>query len=198
MGYVDLNALKETLELQGETFADDDLKASIEAASKAVEDMCGRTFTKKTVDETRTYHPTRNGWLEVDDLISVTSIRSNPYGDETYSDWVTTDYELDPVNAVAFGAPHTSIRLSPYGEIRSFIPQYRGSVEVIGRFGWPEVPPNVQLATKILSARFLKRVREAPFGIAGIGVDGIAVRVSRTDPDVGMLLGSLKRSLRLA
>ena len=53
------------------------------------------------------------------------------------------------------------------------------------------------MATKMLAARLLKRVWEAPLGIAGMGVDGIAVRVSRTDPDVMMLLAPFSKASRL-
>jgi len=39
----------------------------------------------------------------------------------------------------------------------------------------------------------LKRAREAPFGIQSVGIDGVAVRISRTDPDLMFLLNSYVR-----
>jgi hypothetical protein len=65
------------------------------------------------------------------------------------------------------------------------------SVAVTGQFGWPAVPAQVIEATTILATRLLRRAREAPFGVVGLGIDGAAVRISRFDPDVGFLLDPL-------
>lgn len=40
-------------------------------------------------------------------------------------------------------------------------------------------------------------MREAPFGITGLGQDGVAVRIGWQDPDVVMLLDNFTRPLRL-
>jgi hypothetical protein len=49
-------------------------------------------------------------------------------------------------------------------------------------------PARIVLACSILSARYFKRISEAPFGVAGIGIDGAPVRISAIDPDVKALL----------
>jgi hypothetical protein len=90
------------------------------------------------------------------------------------------------------------LRLTPSSTVYAFTPNVT-EVTITGLFGWSEdVPPNVTQATKILASRLLKRVREAPFGIAGAGMDGMPVRVSKSDPDVNLLLNPYSRSLRLA
>jgi hypothetical protein len=63
------------------------------------------------------------------------------------------------------------------------------SVRVTGQFGWSEVPEAVKSATVILATKLVRRAREAPFGVVSIGLDGGAMRIARTDPDVMFLLG---------
>jgi hypothetical protein len=57
------------------------------------------------------------------------------------------------------------------------------------------VPARVTLACSILASRYIKRLREAPFGIAGVGADGAVVRIMSVDPDVRSLLDPLATPL---
>ena len=71
-------------------------------------------------------------------------------------------------------------------------------MRVTGQFGWPSIPASISEATAIYASRLLKRAREAPFGIQSVGIDGIAARISRTDPDLMMLLsGYVRRTMAL-
>src|SRR4029077_12146930 len=158
---------------------------------------CGRRFSKDDTDQTRAYVPARYAWIEIDDLAEPTSIESDTQMPGTFEPCPVGEYRFEPLNAQADGWPYTVLRLAEYPSIQPFMP-YFGTVRGTGKFGWPEMPPSVKEATKTLSARLVKRVREAPFGIAGMGVDGIAVRVSTTDPDVAMLLSPYTRPVRLA
>jgi hypothetical protein len=67
-------------------------------------------------------------------------------------------------------------------------------VSVTGTFGWPSVPAPVKQATMILASRYLQRSRSAPFAILSFGDGGEASRITRSDPDVAMLLGPYTRS----
>jgi hypothetical protein len=66
-------------------------------------------------------------------------------------------------------------------------------VKVVGKFGWSAPPEAVKVATTMLAARYVKRTREAPFGVAGFDATGATVRISATDPDVQQLLAPLAR-----
>ena len=57
-----------------------------------------------------------------------------------------------------------------------------------GVFGWSEVPAPVKQATTIMATRLLRRAREAPFGVVGLGLDNAPVRIAKIDPDVAFLL----------
>jgi len=61
-------------------------------------------------------------------------------------------------------------------------------------FGWPSVPAPIKQATMILAGRYLQRSRSAPFAILTFGDGGEAARLTRSDPDVAMLLSPYTRS----
>lgn len=198
MGYVELSALKKSLELTGETFVDDDLRLAISTASTSVESMCRRDFAAPgDADVTRTYVPTRHDWFEIDDAVSVSLIDADLYDSGEFTIWDPTDFRLEPINGPADGVPYTAVRLNYYSAVGPFDP-HCGMIRVTGKFGWPEVPDPIRQATSILAARLIKRVREAPFGVAGSGIDGQAVRITRSDPDVAMLVSPYRRAGRLA
>ena len=177
-----------------DTFADADLAQAITAASRDVDRRCNRSFS--SVVQTRYYTPQDARVVWVDDL----------RGDQTFTITVDlalrqvfdrtlvagTDFVLEPLNAVADGAPATSVRLLPYSS--AYFPVSERTVRVAGTFGWAAVPAEVKQATGMLATRFMKRLREAPFGVAGFGIDGGAVRVSSFDPDVDALLAGLVRT----
>lgn len=191
--YITVDDLAGTLSLGSETFADADLQAAITAASREVDRLTNRKFSLDSV--TRYYTPTDAGRLWIDDANSISSVAVDVSEDGSFAEsWVlNTDYVPEPLNAAADGVPFTSLvvaprtsRYFPVGQIRA--------VRVGGQFGWSAVPAVVKQATTILAARLAKRSREAPFGVAGFGIDGGAVRVSSFDPDVERLLAGLVRT----
>ena len=187
--YVALEEIKHTLELSNLTYADNDLSLAITAASRGIDDYCGRQFTSGGTAEVRYYTACHASYLEIDDLISMGTLQSDYNGDGTFeTTWtVGTDYVLEPQNAPAYAKPYDKIRiLYPRTSLR--FPIYVGSVKVTGQFGWATVPAPIKQATTIMAERFLKRSRDAPFGVVGVGFDNIAVRISSVDPDVKFLL----------
>lgn len=130
------------------------------------------------------------GRVKVGDLASVTSLKTDPQGDGTFTDtWtLNTDFTLEPYNAVLDGRPYRYITRHPRGHF--FLPPgYPRSIQVVGKFGWAVTPPQVIDATTILASRLFRRKREAPFGVVTVGIDvGAVARIARLDPDVMMLL----------
>lgn len=196
--YVTRTALKGTLTLANETFADDDIDLALEAASRAIDEHCGRRFYPDSdAAQVRYFSALEDGIVRVDDLVTLTTLKTDPDRDGVFEyTWAATDYALGPVNALAEGRPYTEIQRLPYGSYY-FPTYYPATIQVTGKFGWAAAPPAVKAATSILATRLLKRMREAPLGVVGFGMDGATVRVSSTDPDVGMLLAPFVRKVLL-
>lgn len=197
--YVTPASLKATLELTAETYADADINVALEAASRAIDDHTNRRFyADADALQVRVYSPVARDLLRIDDLTTLTTLKTDPSGDLVFEEaWVlNTDFVLEPLNPPLIDGtskePWTLIRVHPSG---SFVFQikYPRTAQVTGKFGWAVVPPVVKAATTILAGRYLRRARETPLGVLGLGLDGTAVRISRSDPDVATLLARLVR-----
>lgn len=197
--YVELEDLKSTLTLQGTTFANIDLAQVITAASRKVDERCDRRFYPDAdANQVRVYTPSYVNHLYIDDLVTLTTLKTDDAGDGTYENtWTAADYVLWPSNADVDSEPWTQIRARRNGSF-SFPCGYDESVQVTGKFGWNAVPAEVKLATKMMSARYVKRVREAPTGVAGFGMDGAVVRIQSIDVDVEDLLAPFSRRVLVA
>ena len=135
--YTTRDDVKDRLDI-GDTVDDAALDLIIEAVSREIEHWTGRRF--QPVTQTR-YYTAHCGWrLAVDDLLSVTTLKTDEDGDRTYErTWAGTDYELWPWNAPNdFPArPYTSIQTTPNGNY-SF-PTGGRAVEIAARWGYSDV-----------------------------------------------------------
>lgn len=198
--YVELEDLKKTLQLDGLNYANLDLKDIIAAASRKVNDHTERRFyLDADANQVRYYTPDDPWTLYVDDIVTVTSLKTDDAGDGTFENtWVAnTDYVAYPLNAVTDAEPWTHFCVHPSGSF-TFPTAMPRSVELTGKFGWSAVPWQVKLATKMLAHRYVKRVREAATGVVGFGMDGAVVRVMSVDPDIEDLLGPFCRRVFVA
>jgi hypothetical protein len=199
--YVEPEQLKELISMDGTTYADDAVLAACHAASRGVDLTCKRRFwLDADANQVRTYTPEALRLLEIDDLVTLTSVALDRSGSGSYSEsWtVGTDFILEPQNAPKDVPP------SPYEWLRVRLLRGRwlplgieASVQITGKFGWTLVPEEIQTCTGILASKMLRRVREAPFGIVAVGgMDtGIAARIAKTDPDVAPILESYTRGV---
>lgn len=184
------------LEIKDESYMLHDLERSLATAHKTIDGACGRRFWADSSDQTRRYSSLSGDYIRIDDLHTLTSLKSDDGGDGTFENTWTenTDFNLEPLNAAADGKPWTAVRKHPAGSY-SFSTSYPRTVELTGRFGWPSVPDPIREATLILASKLFKRKREAPFGIfTGGGIEGVAVRLTRTDPDIPMLISNYVRT----
>lgn len=189
--YVTSAELKATLSLDGTTFANDDIALACSAASRAIDGYKGQRFYPTT--DTREFTGDRNDdWIDIGPVVSVSSVTVDEDGSGAYgTSWVAaTDFALDPPNAADDGIPYRRLLLLRNAGRR--FPCYANSVRVTGSFGWPEAPPQVAQAARILAGRLLKRARETPYGILTVTGDAVtAARLGRIDPDVAFLLDNL-------
>lgn len=193
--YVSSSELKATLELTGETFADADIALALTAASRGIDNTCNRRFyADADANQVRYYSPPCADHLWIDDLVTFTSLATDPGGDGTFEETWTqnTDFVLEPLNASADSEPFTAIRVHPSGSY--YLPtDYPRTVKLTAKFGWAAVPEEVEEATTIVATKLLRRAREAPFGVVSVGLEGAAVRITRSDPDVAWLLNDFIR-----
>lgn len=210
--YVTLDMIKNSRTLTSQSFADDDIRLSITAASRLVDDETHRYFGLGPTGEVRYYTASRRGDIEIDDLVTLTEFATDPTGFGDYTDiWVNPDdILLDPPNAPLKSAPYERVivrRRVPYAGWGGYIGaagwygfgkfrwpfRFPQAVRVTGQFGWPQVPAKVQEAVMILAPRLILRKREAPWAIVGLGNDSPGMRLSKTDPDVCALLSRYTR-----
>lgn len=191
--YTTSAALKATMGVTVATW-DADIAAAITAASRAIDRVCNRRFwLDADASQVRYYTPDRVDVLEIDDLVTLTSLKSAPDGATFDDTWVAnTDFVLEPLNAAAEQEPqpYTRARAHPNGSYL-FPTYYPRSVQVTGRFGWSSVPQPIVQATTIMAERLVKMAREAPMGV--LAFDTEAVRITEADGGLRLLLGPYKR-----
>jgi hypothetical protein len=179
----------------GTTDLETELSDSLATASRSIDKACGRRFYADTAATARLYYPSPDRWNRtvVDDFHTTTGliIEVDAGGDGTFeTTYTTADYELSPLNGVVDGEDGW-----PFYQIRpvnwTWTCTTRASLRVTAKWGWASVPSAVKTACVILATEALKLAREAPFGVAGFGVDGL-VRV-RENPRVRDMLAPYAR-----
>lgn len=185
--YASLYTVRLALGINNDTSRDDLIEGACQAASRFIDDACGRRFYADTTATARTYrlrgrcYRTDEGEALMVDDISTTSGLTVAIGyGSSYS--TITDYETAPDNALALGQPITELirtnsgwAYSPYSRVR-----------VTAKWGWPSVPDAITEAAKIQAMRLYRR-KDSPEGVTASAEWG-AVRVTRIDPDVEALI----------
>jgi hypothetical protein len=193
-GYVSLTLVKKALRIT-DNIDDDILELSIEAASREIDGFCERVFYDTT--ETRVFIPRDSFTCEIDDLNSLTTLKTSSTGESFDVTWSSTDYQLEPLNSQAGGIVTPATRIRAVGDyvFPTFEPRnvnhYEATVQVAGTFGYTPVPTAIEQAALLLTLRQYRRY-DSPLGVAGFDEMGV-VRVGRIDPDVQKLLSPFRR-----
>jgi hypothetical protein len=203
-GYATLAEVKAAARIPvGDTLDDALFETAIESASRDIDAYTERVFfSTGATAVARVYIPQDIYLVETDDIISVTTLKSDSTGNGTFDiTWASTDFQLEPLNGLAGGiaTPATRIRaigeyLWPVYEPRN-VNSNQASVQVTGVFGFASIPSAIKQATILASLRAYKRY-ESPTGVLGFSDMGV-VRVGRLDPDVERLV-SPYRKIRFA
>jgi hypothetical protein len=161
------------------------LEPTLEAVSRLIDNMTYRKFYATT--ETRYYTPESGTLIFIDDLLSVTSLKTDGDGDRTYENtWDTGDYDLMPFNAALDIAPYTWIELAVLGDY--IFPTMPASVELAGSFGYcasTDQPVEITEALYFGAHRIMKRL-VTPLGVSAkpqLGQLKVMVDELRHDPD---------------
>lgn len=162
--------------------------AACRSVTRWINRHCGRHFNKTAA--TKTFPPTDWYCLTVPDLVSVTTLKTDAAGDGTFeTTWSSSDYQLLPANAAVEVEPEPYTEIQAIGSQTFPVPSWSNlrmeRVQIVGVWGWPEVPAPIVEAAKILSGDYLKLGAMA-FGVAGYGEYG-AVRARMSNPALEML-----------
>lgn len=187
--YTTLALLKLHLGTITDSARDDLLNAAIEAASRSVDDFCGRRFALDATATARVYNPAGRLYYDefiVDDIGSTTGLVVETGNASDGWTAVTTSIETSPDNAIVQGDSITGlVNLDGWAFGRN------DRVRVTAKWGFPAVPAQVGQATLIQAARLYKR-KESPEGVLGNAEWG-SIRLSRVDPDVAALVARFVR-----
>ena len=192
-GYATLSEVKAAARIT-DTIDDGLLEMAIESSSRDIDAYTERVFfSTGATAVARVYIPQDIYLVETDDIISVTTLKSDSTGNGTFDiTWAAKDYQLEPLNGLAGGisTPATRIRaigdyLWPVYEPRN-VNSNQASVQVTGVFGFASIPSAIKQATILASLRAYKRY-ESPTGVLGFSDSGV-VRIGRLDPDVERLI----------
>lgn len=174
---------------------DAQIALAITSASRAVDQVAGRSFGQDDPAVARYYSATPGtgsrhlygtldpfaGRWTVDpdaDISSTTGLTVKTDGDDdgTFETTLTidTDFRLWPYNAAADSRPWERIVLTAGGTL----PVALRGIEVTAKWGWISVPADIKLATMIQAQTILKGGRDSPLGIAGSPDFGNEMRLS--------------------
>lgn len=190
-GYCTLNEVKASLRIPvSDTIDDDLLELAIESASRDIDQATERQFFP--TDTHRFFTPRNSLVCEIDDVSSLTSIKSSTSADGTYdTTWSESDYQLEPLNGIAGGMSVPFDTLRAVGNYYWPSSGLEVTVRVEGTFGFATAPIAIKQATVLLASRIFKR-NDSPGGVMGFGDIGV-VRVSKFDPDIERLINPYRK-----
>lgn len=188
--YVDVQQLKDAIDpngsLEWSTADESNLELAISAAERYIDEVTG-THWKAQAAVTRTYTAHDSDILWIDDLLAVTTLKTDDDADGVYeTTWTTDDYRLMPANAAADGRPYRWIEIKDWGDY-AFPSNLEQGVQIVGTFGaTTTAPANIQLAALLIAQRLWQRHQH----LFGRGHDQIVLPLSHlaADKDVAALL----------
>ena len=184
--YCTLQDVKDRLELTTtDATRDSNISLILADVSRWIENECGRFFYPST--ETRYYTAVNTGVVNVDDLLSVTTLKTDGDGDRTYeTTWSSTDYDLMPYNHT----PKRWIEIAPKG-LYTF-PLTRKGVQIIGSFGFAtNVPGPIREACILKTVQLYKR--RASGQTTSTGNQAMGSNRTPTDSEIAAVLAPYRR-----
>lgn len=146
-----------------------EIEAAQLAAESTVDAYCQRTFAVPTSATARTFVATDSCVAIVPDIAVTTGLVIVDNG----TTLTAGQYQLE-IAPGATGPIDVSGRTWPYSRIRRLSGSWHvdgdgeATLSITARWGWPAIPPEVSLATKLLTRDFLM-ARDTAFGIVQVG-----------------------------
>jgi hypothetical protein len=204
--YVDVATLKSRLGINSDRDVQV-LTSAVTAASRAIDQYCGRRFWCDTTVSARQYMPLRSerGVVLTHDIATTTGVVVDFGTDGTYPTTVAaTDYQLEPFGGIGPdgnpGWPYERLEL-----LIGWFPIYSGTyptsrwrrtVQITAQWGWLAVPDPVAEACAMMAAD-LFHLKDNRFGVAGVNDFG-PIRVSENRVAAGLLANYRRASAFLS
>lgn len=136
--YASLSVLKAQNSFRPSVAIDDTtLLGYLEDATRQVDFDTGRTF--RTQQLTRYFTPRRTDHISIDDLLSITTLKTDLNADRSYAvAWVATDYDLQPFDAPNYQAPFERVDINVPQGTQQFVRGQALSVQIVGKWGYWE------------------------------------------------------------
>ncbi len=149
--YATLNELKVWLSIGTVDTTDDaSLTIALNGAEAAIDRYCSRSFVAAgTVASVRYFQAIDANLVHVTDIGNLTDlvVATDLDFDGQYATvWAATDYQVDPINAIADSRPVTAIRARRGGGETFPVYGEEKLVKVTARWGWPAIPAEVKQA----------------------------------------------------
>lgn len=188
-GYAEQAEVKKFISEDTDDF-NDQIDAAINAVSRAIDSITGRTFyaTAATVTKKLTAHFTDK--MYIPECVSITSVKTDTDGDRTYATTLTAadHYETND------GSPIHTLYIKPNST--KFFLTGRGNVQIEAEWGYSSTTPAGIKEACILGAARLFRRKDAVFGVVGggsVGSSEISTHL-RQDVDFMMLIEHMCRA----
>jgi hypothetical protein len=188
--YASLSQVKAALRIT-DSVDDSLLEMAIESASRAIDQYTARNFYNAGT-AIRYYAPSDSLNVEIDDMISLSSLQTMSDDDQVYdTTWGAGDYQLEPLNGIVDGIAQPYNHIRAIGDYTFLTLAGEATIKVTAVWGWSAVPIQVTQATVIQASRIFKRL-DSPLGIISGELGSMRVG-SRLDPDVAQLVDSLRK-----
>jgi hypothetical protein len=183
-GYCTLAEVKAAMRLT-DSVDDTLIENSIEGASRRIDGYCSRFFYQTT--NTVTFYATNSYRLQIPDLVSVTTLKTDSSGTGSYlTTWTAnTDYIFEPLDAALQTRPYRAIAAVGGKTFPLYLAPAPPTVQIAGTWGWPSIPDDIREACVLLSMRQFARYNAA---LGVLGFADMAITVRAVDPDVRDLL----------
>lgn len=179
-GYVTLAQLKHHVEaFEAATDHDAELERAAEAASRAIDNYCGRSFLASQTATPRLYRARDPYLIDVRDFWSTDDLQIATDTDDDgifETAWVADQYQVEPLDPDD-GWPWRWIAAI---DAETFPCTRRVSVRVTAKWGWAEVPKEVEATCLIVAGELWARKR-APFGVTGFSGPADPARISASE-----------------
>ncbi len=150
--YATAEEYRNQLKMTEDEGRDSEIEQDLTAISKHIDKRTGRFFTKDAEPVTRIYEAAQGRKIYVDDIAEAPTEIVINFGGISDLTLEPGDYDLWPYNADKGPEPRPWIRidLSRRGSLPLF--HLGDMVSVTAKFGWPEVPEAIKIATIQITA----------------------------------------------